>query len=260
MFRTTNKLEFSKSRLCVGLDPDIKRIPAEYLCHADPVISFLKDVIDATQSLVGAYKLNTAFFESLPNGFEILDKLRSEIPAHITIIYDAKRSDIGHSARAYADAFYGNLQAEAMTIVPWFGLDGIESFLVYPNTVTFIVVNSSNPGGQKIQELCRPLLIDAIEKLPKNQIGLVCPGTYPEVTRLWREAFPEQWILVPGCGTQGGDLSASVAAAKRKDDSGFLINVSRDILYPVSPEDDFKLGIYKTTKAWRDKIDGLLAN
>lgn len=223
------------SFLCIGLDPDPALMPHPH------IPSFLKEIVDATSDLACAYKPNIAFFEALgPEGMTILLESLRSIPKHIPIIADAKRGDIGNTARFYARAIFDIYKFDAMTVNPYGGFDSVQPFLDYHDRGVFIWCRSSNPGGSEFQDLPlsdgRPLY-EAIAERAREwngrhaNVGLVVGATWPEQLERVRDICPDMPILVPGVGPQEGDLESSVQAAMDAEGGGFLINVSRSVLY-----------------------------
>jgi orotidine-5'-phosphate decarboxylase len=228
----------NSSFLCVGLDPDPALMPHPH------IPSFLQEIIAETKDIVCAYKPNLAFFEALgPDGITtLLESLRS-VPRHIPIIADAKRGDIGNTSRFYAEAIFDVYKFDAMTVNPYGGTDSVEPFLEYQDRGIFIWCRSSNPGGAEFQDLPlsdgRPLYEAVAERAQQwnerhGNVGIVVGATQPEQLERVREICPNMPILVPGIGPQEGDLEASVQAAMDNDGGGFIINVSRSVLYAGS--------------------------
>lgn len=224
----------NRSFLCVGLDPDPARIPM-----AD-VAAFLREVIDATADLVGAYKPNLAFFEALgPKGHAILQRTLEAIPKGIPTIGDGKRGDIGDTMRFYAKALFDLYGFDAVTVNAYGGRDALEPFLSQGDRGVLIWCRSSNPGAADVQDRALAdgrALYEAIAELAgswneSGNVGLVVGATWPEQLRRVRRLCPNMLILVPGVGAQEGDLEAAVRAALDRDGEGFIISASRQVLY-----------------------------
>jgi orotidine-5'-phosphate decarboxylase len=225
------------SHLCVGIDPVAERIPG------GDVLGWVKAVVEATSDLVCCYKPNSAFFEALGrDGWEILCETMALIPADIPVLLDAKRGDIGNTAAAYAAAAFDVLGAGAVTVSPYLGRDSLEPFLSRADRAIFVLCRTTNPGASDLQDLPvldrdgpRPLYEVVAERCrdwnTAGNVGLVAGATYPAELARVRSICPEQLLLVPGVGTQGGDLEAAVAAARDAQGGGFLVNVSRQITY-----------------------------
>lgn len=233
----------NNSLLCVGLDPDPRKMPVK------SAVEFCTAIIDATKDLVCCYKPNFAFFEQLGlDAFEQLYAVRRAIPDHIPVIGDAKRGDIGNTAEAYARALFDVLDFDAVTISPYLGRDAVLPFLADPNRTALILCRTSNPGGQDVQGLqvdwqggSAPLYQVIAHRTREwntnGNAGLVVGATYPEELGQVRGICPDQPILVPGIGAQGGDLLASVAAGLGGEPSQLIISASRQVLYASSGTD-----------------------
>lgn len=235
------------SWLCVGLDPVPAAVPAAYR-HADnPILAWNRAVIAATADQVCAYKPNIAFYEALGDGLATLRDTLEAIPAHIPVILDAKRGDIGSTATAYARALFDDLGADAVTLSPYLGHDSILPFAAYADRGLFILCHTSNPGAADLQELMvdhgppggEPLYVQvarqALTWSSHRNVGLVVGATYPTALAAVRAVVPHAWFLVPGVGTQGGDLAAAVAAGLRADGQGLIINASRAVTQAADP-------------------------
>jgi len=235
-------IEKNNSLLCVGLDPDPARIPPRFSREPDPLFGFNKAIIDATAHLVCAYKPNIAFYEAYgPAGLEALKRTIEYIPPYIPVILDAKRGDIGSTARAYARAAFEFLGADAVTVNPYLGRDALEPFLAYGDKGIFVLCHTSNPGAQDFQTRLvggRPLYQVVATQAAHwgDNVGLVVGATYPEALRKVRELAPQAWILVPGIGAQGGDLEAVLDAGLNEKGLGLIINASRSVIYVPDPQ------------------------
>jgi orotidine-5'-phosphate decarboxylase len=254
----------NRSLLCVGLDADPALIPAGI-----GVFEFNKAIIDATADLVCAYKPNIAFYEALGNeGLDALKRTRDYIPADIPVIIDAKRGDIGNTSAAYAKSLFDYYNFDAMTASPYLGYDSLESFIRYQDRGVFILCRTSNPGAVDFQSLsCKvenghKLLFEIVaEKVDSwnkhGNLGLVVGATYPEELKLMRQQYPDMLFLIPGVGTQGGELSL---VAKYGVDAGrqrTVINSSRQVLY-ASKGKDFAVAARKVARDLRDRINSCL--
>lgn len=235
------------SWLCIGLDPTPAAVPAAHRHAANPILTWNQAVIAATADLVCAYKPNIAFYEALGDGLTTLRATLAAVPAHIPVILDAKRGDIGSTATAYARALFDDLNADAVTLSPYLGHDSIAPFAAYADRGLFILCHTSNPGAADLQELQidhgppggEPLYVQvarqAITWSAQRNIGLVVGATYPAALAAVRAVAPYTWFLVPGVGAQGGDLAAAVSAALRADGQGVIINASRAITQAADP-------------------------
>jgi orotidine 5''-phosphate decarboxylase, subfamily 2 len=202
----------SRSLLCIGLDPNPELMPRV------GILEFNKAIIDATCDLVCAYKPNLAFYEALGTpGLTALQKTVEYIPDDIPIIGDAKRSDIGNTAEAYAKALFSIFGFDAVTVNPYLGLDSMEPFIDHRDKGVFILCRTSNKGAMDFQNLRTeglPLYEIVAQKAKEwnvyGNIGLVVGATCPEELKRVRSICPEMPLLIPGVGAQGGDLASAV--------------------------------------------------
>jgi len=263
--KLTNATHKNQSLLCVGLDPDPQLMPANI-----SVFEFNKAIIEATSDLVCAYKLNLAFYEALDDeGLNALKHTIKYIPDDIPVIGDAKRGDIGNTAKAYARSIFSNLNFDATTVNPYLGFDSIEPFIQYRDKGVFILCRTSNAGAVDFQALrCeteehsyRPLFelvaLKASQWNKYGNIGLVVGATYPEELRLIRQNHPEILILIPGIGAQGGDLASAVRYGVDAQGEKAIINSSRQIIY-ASREKDFAPAARRVASSLRDQINSYL--
>ena len=263
--KLTNATRKNKSLLCVGLDPDPELMPDKI-----GVLEFNKAIIDATSDLVCAYKLNLAFYEALDDeGLDALKHTIKCIPNDIPVIGDAKRGDIGNTAKAYAKTIFSNLNFDATTVNPYLGFDSIEPFIQYTNKGVFILCRTSNTGALDFQSLScqaesgyRPLFeivaLKASQWNTHGNIGLVIGATYPEELRLIRESHPDMPLLIPGIGAQGGELASTVRYGVDSKGEKAIISSSRQIIY-ASREKDFAQAARRVASELRDQINYYLS-
>lgn len=230
-----------KSFLCVGLDPDLTKIPAHLLETEDPIFEFNKAIIDATHDLAVGYKPNTAFFEAYGiKGWMSLQKtinyINENFPEQFTIA-DAKRGDIGNTSSMYAKAFFEDLNFDSVTVAPYMGKDSVEPFLAFENKHTIMLALTSNEGAFDFQTLTTngtELYKQVLEtsKTWKNSENLmyVVGATKAEYFADIRKIVPDSFLLVPGIGAQGGSLS-EVCKYGMNDKVGLLVNSARAIIY-----------------------------
>ena len=272
-------VERNDSLLCVGLDPDPDRLPEGLRAKqggVGDVAAFQRAVIEATSDLVCAYKPNLAFYEALGEaGAEALRATLAAIPTDVPVIGDAKRGDVGHTARAYARALFDGWGFDAVTVSPYLGGDSVEPFLEREERGVFLLCRTSNPGARDFQDLpvlagegspggeegaARPLFEVVAERArqwnTRGNVGLVVGATYPEELGRLRELCPQMTFLVPGVGAQGGDLEACLHRGLDAGGSGLIINVSRQVLY-ASQGDDFAAAARRVALALRDEIGRL---
>lgn len=257
------------SLLCVGLDPQPDRFPAELreMPVATSVVQFCRAIIEATSPYVCAYKPNLAFFEVLgPTGMQIFQKVLSAIPAYIPVIVDAKRGDVSNTARNYASALFDVYNCDAATVNPYLGYDSVAPFLAYHEKGVFLLCRTSNPGAGDFQDLLvqgekgqlRPLYQVVAQRVQSwNQVGncgLVVGATYPQELRTIRSICPDMPILIPGVGAQSGDLEASVTAGVDAHGERAIVAVSRAILY-ASDGADYAAAAEYTARLLRDQIN-----
>ncbi len=237
--RVTALQQHRQSLLCIGLDPDVRLLPSQFGTTPSAVLSFLKAIIESTHDLVCAYKLNLAFYEALGyQGWSVLEQTIQAIPPEILTIGDGKRADIGNTSAKYAAALFDESGFGAVTVNPYMGFDSVEPFLTRPDKGVFVLALTSNPGSRDFQRLkvgASPLYQRVIRTVRKwntaGNIGLVVGATHPRELKTVRSLAPELPILIPGVGSQGGDLEASVRHGATRDGTLALINVGRSILY-----------------------------
>jgi orotidine-5'-phosphate decarboxylase len=247
----------NNSLLCIGLDIDLSRVPQTVLTKEDPISVFNREIINATKDLVCAYKPNIAFYEK--HGLYGLTSLISTIEyiqaTGVPVILDAKRGDIGNSSAAYAESVFNVFKADAVTVSPYMGKDSIEPFLNYEDKGTFVLCLTSNPGSKDFQ---RGLFLEVANEVSKwnkrGNCGLVVGATKPDELKEVRRIAGSMPILIPGIGTQGGDLAASVKAGVDKHGNRAVINSSRGIIY-ASKEDNFAEAARNAAKQLRDEIN-----
>jgi orotidine-5'-phosphate decarboxylase len=240
-----DQIQRKQSYLCVGLDADMSRIPSHLHHLSDPIFEFNKQIIDATKDLCVAYKPNVAFYEALgPKGWESLQKTLEYIPEEHFTIADAKRGDIGNTSRLYAKAFFETLNFDSVTVAPYMGEDSVKPFLEFENKWVILLALTSNKGSQNFQftkqENDQPLYEKVMRTAqtwgsPEN-LMFVVGATHPEKFEEIRRIAPDNFLLVPGIGAQGGDLKG-VSNYGQNDHCGLLVNSSRGIIYAGDGED-----------------------
>jgi orotidine-5'-phosphate decarboxylase len=230
-----------KSFLCVGLDPDLDKIPAHLLETEDPIFEFNKAIIDATHDLTVGYKPNTAFFEAYGiKGWMSLQKTINYINENypdIFTIADAKRGDIGNTSSMYAKAFFEDLNFDSVTVAPYMGKDSVEPFLAFENKHTIMLALTSNEGAFDFQtlntngtELYKQVLETSKTWKNSHNLMYVVGATKAEYFADIRKIVPDSFLLVPGIGAQGGSLS-EVCKYGMNDKIGLLVNSARAIIY-----------------------------
>jgi len=233
--------------LCVGLDPEPDKFPAQMQIGPDPVFSFCRDIIDAAAQYACAFKPQIAHFAAL-GAEDALARLITYIHSNhpdIPVILDAKRGDIGSTAGYYAREAFDRYQADAVTLNPYLGRDSVQPFLERKDKGVILLCRTSNPGAGDVQDLLvegRPLYQHLAQMVAEhwnshNNCALVVGATWPEQLREVRTIIGEMPLLVPGVGAQGGDAEAVVKAASTADGTGLIVSASRSILYASNGED-----------------------
>ena len=233
-----NQIKLKNSFLCIGLDADLTKIPTHLLKEKDPIFEFNKQIIDATHDLCIAYKPNLAFYEVYGSkGWESLQKTIEYIPKELFTIADAKRGDIGNTSSMYAKAFFENLKFDSVTVAPYMGADSVVPFLEFKNKWVILLALTSNKGADDFQffegngeKLFEKVLKQSKKWGNENNLMYVVGATRPEMFTEIRKLVPDSFLLVPGVGAQGGELSEVCKYGMNKD-CGLLINSSRGIIY-----------------------------
>jgi orotidine-5'-phosphate decarboxylase len=237
-----------QSFLCIGLDTDLEKIPAHLLKEEDPIFSFNKAIIDATHHLCVAYKPNVAFYEAYGiKGWQALKRtieyLNTEHPEIFTIA-DAKRGDIGNTSTRYAKAFFEDMDFDSITIAPYMGKDSVEPFLAFKNKHTILLALTSNEGAFDFQtktiegkELYKEVLEVSKTYANAETLMYVVGATKAAYLKDIRAIVPDNFLLVPGIGAQGGNLQ-DVCKYGFNENVGLLVNSSRGIIY-ASNDDNF---------------------
>ena len=239
------------SVLCLGLDPDPANLPAGFSPDLAGVERFAAMIVDSAGPFAAAAKPNLAFWESHGSaGLAALERIRARLPADLPVVADAKRGDISSTAAHQAVALFDRLGADAVTVNPYVGREGLEPFLARADRFAYILCRTSNPGAAELQGLvvdadasidapAEPLYLRVARRVAAWQpgrVGLVVGATAPGELRAIRAVVPGLPFLVPGIGTQGGDLDAVIAFgpatsgdASTRPGRGLLVNVSRGI-------------------------------
>lgn len=237
-----------QSFLCVGLDPDLKKMPKHLLEKENPIFEFNKAIIDATAPYTVAYKPNLAFYECQGvKGWEALELTVKHIRENhpdIFIIADAKRGDIGNTAKMYANTFFEHLGVDAVTVAPYMGEDSVTPFLEYEGKWTILLALTSNKGSQDFQMIEDRNGKRVFERVVKRSghwgspvnLMYVVGATQGHLLQDVRKVAPRNFFLVPGVGAQGGSLE-EVAKYGMIDECGLLVNSSRGIIYASAGED-----------------------
>jgi orotidine-5'-phosphate decarboxylase len=254
----------SDSLVCVGLDPEIERFPAQIADQPSPIFQFNKAIIDATADLVCAYKpqfAHYAAYEAEDQLERTIDYIHRNYPG-IPVILDSKRGDVGNTAERYAIEAFERYHADAVTVSPYLGGDSLEPFLKYEDKGVIILCRTSNPGAGDLQDLeigGRKLfhIVADLASRRWNTRGnclLVVGATYPRELAEVREIVGTLPFLVPGVGAQGGDVAQAVQSGQTAAGTGLVISSSRGILYASSGE-NFASAAREATQKLRDRIN-----
>ena len=266
------QIQNKKSYLCVGLDTDLTKIPKHLQSHPDAIFEFNKQIIDATHDLCVSYKINTAFYEAMGvKGWEAMQKTVDYIPAEQFTIADAKRGDIGNTSTQYARAFFEAMNFDAITVAPYMGEDSVRPFLEYQNKWTIVLGLTSNKGSDDFQQLIlndslsdisKPIALyqRVIEKIagwgtPDN-LMFVTGATKASDFEGIRSIIPNNFLLVPGVGAQGGSLK-DVSKYGLNKECGLLVNASRAIIY-ASEKEDFAVKARIVAQEYQQEMGGYL--
>jgi orotidine-5'-phosphate decarboxylase len=222
--------------LCLGIDPHPDQLPDDLPCSVEGIERFARGVIEAAAGEAVAVKINVAFFEAFGSaGLAALERVRGDIPPEQVVILDAKRGDIGTTAERQAEALFGQLGADAVTLSPYLGADAIDPFLAWPERMVYVLARTSNSNAGEIQDRVvdgSRLFLQVARWVEARwadpRVGLVVGATAPEELRSVRAEVPDPAFLVPGVGAQGGDLASAVAACHGRRAPG-VISVSRGI-------------------------------
>lgn len=260
------------SYLCTGIDPDPEKIPSSFGKNLNGIYNFCEALIEASHQFTIAYKINFAFFEQFgPNGYGLIEKVQKLIPQEILSVADAKRGDIGNTAKAYAKSIFDYFNFDSVTINPYMGFDTAEAFLNYEDKYSFVLALTSNPGSKDFQmlssdgeEIYKKVIGNFSRNKRYNNCGYVFGATNPSqisqarniLNKISNEGSNEpnhlkknnsEILLIPGIGAQGGDIDAVL---EKNAGGNALINVSRGVSYPE--------GIKEARKT--DEIKKLIGN
>lgn len=262
-----NAWDSQNSLLTLGLDPDPSRFPTVVGQTPDAIYDFCTGMVDACAPFVCAFKPQIAYFASV-GAEDQLERLCAYIKQHhphLPIILDAKRGDIGSTARHYAMEAFERYQADAVTVNPYMGMDSVEPYFEWSEKGVIILCRTSNPGGSDLQfmpvdaqgtpqYLHIARLVAEKWNLPTGQCALVVGATFPEEIAKVRAVVGDMPLLVPGIGAQGGDIPATVKAGLNSHNAGMMINSSRAILY-ASAGNDWQKAAAKVAQETRDAIN-----
>lgn len=259
-----------KSFLCVGLDPDISKMPEHLQLHEDGLFLFNKAIIDATAEYCVAYKPNLAFYECHGlKGWEAFEKtvhyIQENYPDQLTIA-DAKRGDIGNTSSMYARGLFGDTNVDAITVAPYMGEDSVKPFLAYPNKWVIVLGLTSNKGShdfQLMQDAAGERLFERVLRVSQEwgsseNMMYVVGATQGSLFADIRQIVPHHFLLVPGVGAQGGSL-AEVCKYGMTAECGLLVNSSRGIIHADSTA-EFASVAKEKAKELQAEMEVLLQN
>ncbi|MDQ6761110.1 MAG: orotidine-5'-phosphate decarboxylase [Bacteroidota bacterium] len=238
-----DQIKIKKSYLCVGLDTSMEKIPAHLMSHKNALFEFNRQIIDATKDLCVGYKINTAFYEAEGvEGWEAMEQTVNYISSSHFKIADAKRGDIGNTSAQYAKAFFEKLNFDAITVAPYMGADSIQPFLDYENKWTIVLGLTSNKGSEDFEQLeiegkyvYETIIKKVSEWGNKDNLMFVVGATKATELSSIRKIVPDNFLLIPGVGAQGGSLE-EVSRHGLNKDYGLLVNASRAIIYAGNGE------------------------
>ncbi len=264
------QIDKKETLLCIGLDPVMEKIPKHLLLTDDPIFEFCKQIVDSTHDLAIAFKPNTAFFEAYGSkGWATLEKLAAYIKEtypEIFLIADAKRGDIFTSSQMYAKAFFETMPFDAVTLNAYLGKDVIKPFLEYKDKWSILLGLSSNPSAydlQLIQEIeTKDYIFEKIFKYgswwgTENNIMFVVGATMAYKLQQIRHLVPNNFLLIPGVGTQGGSLE-EVCRFGLTENYGLIINSSRAIIYADDTK-DFALSARRKAEEFKEQVVKIFA-
>lgn len=236
------------SLLCVGLDPDVNKFPAELAGQPDAIYVFCKAIVDATADVACSFKPQIAYFAAIraEDQLEAICRYIKTTYPHLPIILDAKRGDIGATAEQYAREAFERYDADAVTVNPYMGFDSVAPYLEWKDRGAIVLCRTSNAGGSDLQFLDvkgKPLYQHVAslvaDKWNRNgQCALVVGATFPNEIAQVRALVGDMPLLIPGVGAQGGDVEATVRAGRTANGTGMMINSSRAILYAKTQSDE----------------------
>lgn len=260
-----DQIQQKQSYLCVGLDTDITKLPKHLQSKFDAVFQFNKAIIDATKDYCVSYKINTAFYESQGlKGWETMEQTVNYIPSTHFKIADAKRGDIGNTSAQYAKAFFETLTFDAITVAPYMGEDSIRPFLEYDDKWTIVLGLTSNKGAAdfELQKTGEEYLYEKVLRTvsswgnPNNLMFVVGATQAIELQNI-RKIIPDNFLLVPGVGAQGGSLE-EVSRYGMNNDCGLLVNASRAVIF-ASSDEDFAEQAAKVAKRYNEEMKQYLS-
>jgi orotidine-5'-phosphate decarboxylase len=259
------EIQKKSSYLCIGLDPDLTKIPDHLKRNPDPVFEFCRQIIDSTHDICISYKPNLAFFEALgPEGFDVFRRVCEYIPTDLFVIADAKRGDIGNTANKYASAFFDNYAIDALTINPYMGFETVLPFLEFEEKYAIVLGLTSNQGSNDLQKkilengvpLFEEVIMGISKMAKKDKVMFVVGATQGESFKKIRSILSENFLLVPGIGSQGGNLE-EVSKNGFNKNIGLIVNSSRSIIF-AGQDQNFASAARKSAMKIQEEMANLL--
>jgi uridine monophosphate synthetase len=257
------RIQKKDTLLCIGLDPQSEKITEDIYSG---LVSWAEEIMAQTKEYAACFKPNIAFYEAYgPDGLKALEHIVKRLKKDdIPVVIDAKRSDIGNTAKAYAAAIFDRLQADAVTLNPYLGKESIQPFLEYEDKGLFVLCRTSNQGSAVMQEI-RVCDAEGIEEYYlrlarrvagwSSRIGLVAAGNDYHALAAIRRELPDVWLLAPGIGAQGGRIDRAISAGMRADGMGILLNISRGITQTESPRRAAQQAVKEMQQAVREAAE-----
>lgn len=274
--RLSDRIRLTRTSLCLGIDPDPRSLPSGFPDGLDGVEAFARLLLEAGVRHASAVKVNLAFFEAWGSpGIAALERLRKAAPADLPFVADAKRGDIASTSEQHAAWVFDGLGADAITVSPYVGLEGIAPLLERPGRFAYVLCRTSNPGAGEFQDLevsttdgdtPRPLYLHVARSVAewdggKGTCGLVVGATAPQQLAAARDAAPGLAFLVPGVGRQGGDLDAVLRSGPATDGragevcgGALLVNVSREVASSAMDARDPAQALEAAAGGWADRL------
>lgn len=263
--RVERRMLDANTMVCVGLDPVLDKLPKHFERSVDSIVHMCQAIIEATHPYAAVFKPNLAFFTALGRpGLNALWAVRHSIPSCVPVILDCKVGDVSETARAYAHGWFNEFGFDAITVSPYLGEDAAAPFLQYEGKGVIVLCKTSNSGSGDFQDLPvgtgDPLYLTVADRCREWEaaypasVGLVVGATYPEQLRSVRERVGDQVILLPGLGTQGGNMEASVEAGINTQGTGLLCSASRTIMF-ASDGQDFDVAAGRAAETIRDQVN-----
>ena len=258
-----HSVELRDSLVCVGLDPLPEAMPSRF-SGTQGVFEFCRAIVDSVAELVCAFKPQIAHFAALGAERELaalIEYIHEQHP-DTPVILDAKRGDVGATAQRYAVEVFDRYGADAVTVNPYLGPESLRPFLERADRGVIILCRTSNPENAWLQDFPadNPVYLRVARAATQwnvnGNVMLVVGATYPADLRRVREVVGDMTLLVPGVGSQGGDVAAAVEAGLNSHAAGLIVNASRSVLY-ASSGSDFADAAHRTAAALREEINQL---